>query len=38
MKEADRTNGLLTLQLERNVPEALQPRKISIGSFLFLRD
>lgn len=32
VKGADLANGLLTLSLERNVPEALQPRKISIGA------
>ncbi|QUM77239.1 Hsp20 family protein [Moritella sp. 24] len=32
VKGADLANGLLTLLLERNVPEALQPRKISIGA------
>lgn len=29
---ANLANGLLTLSLIRNVPEALQPRKIAIGS------
>lgn len=30
VKGADLANGLLTLSLERNVPAALQPRKIAI--------
>ena len=32
VKGADLANGLLTLLLERNVPDALQPRKIAIGA------
>ncbi|PKH07106.1 Hsp20 family protein [Moritella sp. Urea-trap-13] len=32
VKGADLINGLLTLSLVRNVPEALQPRKIAIGA------
>jgi len=32
VKGADLANGLLTLSLERNVPDALQPRKIAIGA------
>lgn len=30
VKSADLSNGLLTLSLERNVPDELQPRKIAI--------
>jgi len=32
VKGADLANGLLTLSLERNLPDALQPRKIAIGA------
>lgn len=32
VKGADLSNGLLTLSLERNVPDALQPRKVAIGA------
>lgn len=30
--QADLTNGLLNIDLERHIPESLQPRRISIGS------
>ncbi|HCP98277.1 MAG TPA: heat-shock protein, partial [Pseudoalteromonas sp.] len=29
---ADLANGLLSIDLEREIPEALKPRKIEIGS------
>ncbi|MGO2479522.1 MAG: heat-shock protein, partial [Pseudoalteromonas sp.] len=29
---ADRANGLLSIELQREIPEALKPRKIEIGS------
>ena len=39
VKEASLVNGILSVQLERNVPEAERPRKISIsGKKTFLND
>lgn len=31
MRDADYENGMLTISLERVVPEAMKPRKIAIG-------
>ena len=39
VKEASLVNGILSIQLERNVPEAERPRKITIsGKKTFLND
>lgn len=32
VSDAEMTNGLLTINLHREVPEALQPRKVAIGT------